>query len=142
RRQALEAYAASKGRLPSDLTVQLEFVDQELKTSEARAGNRLRQATSAREAAEAFMGYERPAGWTPENPRGGHGWKNRANASIRALAQHGGLVEAMDLEDAEGVADARFADIPLAERARLLSAAAAREEREARIYEGTLQDYF
>lgn len=77
RRKALESFAASRGKPVTDFETQLEFVDYELRTSEGKVGERLRQAKTAGQAAEAFISFERPVGWTPDNPRGGHGFLNR-----------------------------------------------------------------
>jgi hypothetical protein len=77
RRKALEGFAAARGKSATDFETQLEFVDHELRTSEGAVGARLRQAKTAGQAAEAFISFERPAGWTPENPRAGHGFTNR-----------------------------------------------------------------
>jgi len=78
RAKALQAYAAQNGGNPSDLTTQLGFVDHELNTTETGVRDRLRQAKNPVEAAAAFVGYERPQGWSADNPYGAHGWGNRA----------------------------------------------------------------
>lgn len=77
RRKALEGFAAARGKAANDFQTQLEFVDHELRTSEGTVGERLRQAKTAGQAAEAFISFERPQGWTPDNPRAGHGFINR-----------------------------------------------------------------
>lgn len=74
---ALKQFAASRGKPATDFQTQLEFIDQELKTSEAPTLAALRLAKTPEEAAGAFIGYERPAGWTAQNPAGGLGYKNR-----------------------------------------------------------------
>lgn len=77
RKQALFAFARSKGKDWRDLNTQLSFVQHELQTSEAGAGNALKNASNVESATAAMIGYERPEGWTPGNPRGGNGWKAR-----------------------------------------------------------------
>jgi hypothetical protein len=83
RRKALQEFAAKRGKPAGDFETQLAFIDHELRTSERGAGDRLRGARNADEAAAAFIGYERPKGWTPENPRGGMHWDRRAGNARR-----------------------------------------------------------
>jgi hypothetical protein len=83
RAAALKQFAATRGKPADDFETQMEFVLHELDGSESATGQRLRSAKTAEEAAAAFIGYERPQGWTPENPRGGHGWNNRASHAAR-----------------------------------------------------------
>lgn len=77
RLDALQAYAAANGVPWQQLSTQLAFVDQELRTTESRAGEALRAATTVDGATAAMIGYERPAGWTAATPQSGHGWSNR-----------------------------------------------------------------
>lgn len=81
RARALRQFAADQGRPWDDFELQLDFAMHELSTSEKAVGNRLRAARSVEEATAAAIGYERPQGWTPQNPRGGHGWANRLAAA-------------------------------------------------------------
>ena len=83
RAQALHAFAQQNGADPSDFNTQLAFVEHELNGSEKGVGERLRAAQNPIEAAAAFVGYERPQGWTADNPYGAHGWGNRAKHSAR-----------------------------------------------------------
>lgn len=85
RLDAMKAYAASKGKPVTDFQTQLEFIDQELNTTEGNTGKALKGARTAQEAAHAFISFERPLGWTPANPAGGHGYANRV-ANAAALA--------------------------------------------------------
>lgn len=78
RAQALRAFAAQNGGDPSDLMTQLAFVDHELNSTEGAARARLLQAQDPIQATAAFLGYERPQGYSAENPYGSHGWGNRA----------------------------------------------------------------
>lgn len=85
RRTALKQFAAARGKTEADFQTQLEFLDQELQGTEAGAGARLKLAKTPAEAAEAFIHFERPAGYTPQNPRAGHGFANRVrNAEMLA----------------------------------------------------------
>jgi hypothetical protein len=79
---ALRAYAASVGKPATDFQTQLEFIDRELNTTEAGTKAKLIAAKTPEDAAGAFINYERPKGWTPENPAGGLGYESR-----RALAR-------------------------------------------------------
>jgi hypothetical protein len=88
RLDALKAFAASKGKPVNDFQTQLEFIDQELNTTEGKTGAALRAAKTPEAAAAAFINYERPQGWTPENPQGGHGFANRV-ANAQAVAGGG-----------------------------------------------------
>lgn len=83
RLDALKQYAASKGKPVTDFQTQLEFVDQELRTTEAGAGNKLRGAKTAQEAAAAFVNFERPVGYDPNNPAAAHGFSNRVGQAVR-----------------------------------------------------------
>ncbi|MGF6230526.1 hypothetical protein QFZ27_004481 [Inquilinus ginsengisoli] len=78
RRAALEAFAAQKGTSPADIGTQLEFATYELAGSEASAGSALKNATDLPAALDAAIGFERPAGWSAANPRGGHNYEGRA----------------------------------------------------------------
>ena len=61
-----------------DLDAQVRFADWELrKGSEKAVGKRLSAAKNIDEALEAAIGYERPANYSVDNPRAGHGWANR-----------------------------------------------------------------
>ncbi|MCW5697923.1 MAG: hypothetical protein KIS96_14480 [Bauldia sp.] len=81
RAQALRRFAAAAGRPVDDFETQLDFVMHELRGSEIGVGRRLLAARSVEEATAAAIGYERPQGWTPQNPSGGHGWANRLAAA-------------------------------------------------------------
>jgi hypothetical protein len=85
RRQALRTFAAAKGTGETDFQTQLEFLDQELRTTESGAGGRLKAAQTPAQAAEAMIHFERPQGYSESNPRAGHGFANRV-ANAEALA--------------------------------------------------------
>ena len=71
-------FAQSLGKPIHDLETQIRFADWELtKGSEKAVGKALKAASNLESALEAAIGYERPRGYTKENPRAGHGWDNR-----------------------------------------------------------------
>lgn len=80
RQQALAAFAQSQGKPPTDPQVQLDFVAHEGKNGDMgaqRAWAMLQTAKTPQDATTAMMHYFRPAGYTPNNPMGGHGFNNR-----------------------------------------------------------------
>jgi hypothetical protein len=77
RAAALQSYAASVGKPATDFQTQLEFIDKELHGPEAATFAKLQGARTPEEAAQAFINYERPAGYTPQNPAGGAGYQSR-----------------------------------------------------------------
>lgn len=81
RARNLHRFAAAQGRPVDDWQLQLDFTMHELNSTEKSAGDRLRAARTVEEATAAFIGFERPAGWSAANPRGGHGWQNRLAAA-------------------------------------------------------------
>ena len=89
RLDAMKAYAASKGKPVNDFQTQLEFINQELNTTEAGAGAKLRAARTPQEAASAFINFERPQGYDPANIAASHGYSNRVN---QATALAGGVI--------------------------------------------------
>lgn len=61
-----------------DLDTQVRFADWELrKGSEKGVGKKLAASKNIDEALEAAIGYERPLGYKPDNPRAGHGFSRR-----------------------------------------------------------------
>ncbi|RVG08534.1 hypothetical protein CN234_17275 [Sinorhizobium meliloti] len=88
RAKALKAFAAARGTDWTDFDTQVDFIDHELRTSERSAGENLARATNAEEAAAAFTGYERPAGWSPSNARGSHNWSGRRDAALRIAGEN------------------------------------------------------
>jgi peptidoglycan hydrolase-like protein with peptidoglycan-binding domain len=71
-------FANDRKRPIDDLDTQIRFVDWELrKGSEKGTGKRLTATKNIDEALEVAIGYERPAGYKIDNPRAGHGWKQR-----------------------------------------------------------------
>lgn len=84
RAKALKQFAAANRADWRDYNVQLAFVDYELRTTESSAGGALRSAGTVEQAAAAFAGYERPAGWSPQNPRGAHNFSGRVSFAQQA----------------------------------------------------------
>lgn len=79
----LHSFAAASGQDPNSLDAQLGYMDHELNTTERRAGDALRASTDVRGATRAGMMFERPAGYTADNPEAGHGWANRFGEASR-----------------------------------------------------------
>ncbi|MGZ5987413.1 MAG: phage tail tip lysozyme [Rhizomicrobium sp.] len=79
----LHSFAAATGSDPNNIDTQLGFMDHELNTTERRAGDALRAATNVRDATRAGMMFERPQGYTADNPEAGHGWANRFGEASR-----------------------------------------------------------
>jgi hypothetical protein len=127
----LKRFAASRGKDYKDFETQLDFVDLELQNNEKAAYQALKSAKTVDEATAAFIGYERPKGWTAANPRGGHNYKGRLGY---AAAMAGGDV-VMDGTFSPSVAgDQRYSSldvnqvIGLQEQAQSQVAAIARQE--------------
>lgn len=76
---ALRDYAKSVRKPATDFQTQLEFIDRELNdpTKEGATKVRLLAAKTPEEAAAAFVHYERPQGYTPDNPAGSLGYASR-----------------------------------------------------------------
>lgn len=84
RARNLHAFADKQGKAVGDLDVQLDFLMHELNGegdygggSERAAYDQLAKADNYTAATKAMIGYERPQGYSADNPTGGHGWKNR-----------------------------------------------------------------
>jgi Phage tail lysozyme len=73
----LKAFAAARGKPATDLQTQVDFIDHELHTTETGTLAKLQAARTPEEAGAAFIDYERPQGWTPQNPAGGLGYESR-----------------------------------------------------------------
>lgn len=96
RAKALQAFAAQNGGDPNDFNTQLAFVEHELNGSESGVRQRLLQAKDPIQAAAAFVGYERPQGWSADNPYNSHGWGNRAKHSARLAGGKYDAVQAVN----------------------------------------------
>lgn len=89
RAAALKQFAAAKGKDWRDYGTQLEFVDRELRSSEVGAAAKLNAATTPREAAAAFVTFERPQGWE-RGATSAHGWGNRLRQAEGVHAAYAG----------------------------------------------------
>jgi hypothetical protein len=89
RARRLQAFAAARGAAVTDRKTQLEFLDNELRTTERAAGDQLQRAGDVREATRAAISALRPAGWSRSNPEGGHGFGARFRNAATALHQFG-----------------------------------------------------
>lgn len=75
RARALREFA---GDQVHNLDKQLDFVIHEMKNGgEQHAWKQLQAAQDIPSATAAMISYERPQGWSRDNPMGGHGWDNR-----------------------------------------------------------------
>lgn len=77
--EGLQSFAQQRGVDWRDPSLQADYIHHELNTTERRAGDMLRNARSAEDATKAFISFERPAGFSWNNPAAGHGWANRLN---------------------------------------------------------------
>lgn len=107
----LKRFANANGKDWQDFGTQLAFVDMELQNHETGAYQALKNAKTVDEATAAFVGYERPAGWSPGNPRGGHNYKGRLS---HAAAMAGGEAVAFH-EGGDFSADPRYAGLSVDE---------------------------
>ena len=78
RRQGLLDFAKGAGASPTDAGTQVDYLFKEL-SSPAYSGvmSGLKSAQTPEDAAKAFLGFERPAGWSAENPMAASGAANR-----------------------------------------------------------------
>ncbi len=108
----LKSFANQQGKDWKDFDTQIDFIDYELKNYETSAYQNLQNAQTVDEATAAFIGYERPKGWTANNPRGGHAYKKR-------LSNAAAFVEG----DVSGswTPSSEYADIPYERQQKLLS---------------------
>lgn len=83
RLDAMKAFAAARGKPVTDFQTQLEFINQELSTTESAAGLRLRNAATPEAAAAAFIHFERPQGYNASDVTGSAGYQSRVNNAIR-----------------------------------------------------------
>lgn len=81
RLQGLFAFAKRNKLDPSDPNTQLEYSHFELQNGEKASGDAIRSAGNVNDATAAAVGYERPAGYTPQNPQGASGFDRRLAAA-------------------------------------------------------------
>lgn len=77
RQAGLKKLARETGRDPYDYDVNLEWIDLELRTEEALAYRKLREANDVEDATTAFAHYERPFGYRTNCPRCTHDYRLR-----------------------------------------------------------------
>lgn len=85
-----ERLAALKAFSPTgwqNFDTQLAFLWHELNTSESDVLGALKNAKTVDDAVAAFIGFERPMGWSAANPRGGHAYGHRAALAAKLLGQ-------------------------------------------------------
>ncbi|WP_152003052.1 phage tail tip lysozyme [Roseobacter sp. TSBP12] len=70
-----------------NVQAQLEHVWEELLTSENGVLKKLMASTNVQEATSAFVGFERPAGWSAANPMGADNWSGRLGAAEAAMTK-------------------------------------------------------
>ena len=96
RAQGLRQFAAANGLDPADINTQLQFSWQELNGPERGTLDALQQTQNPISATAAALGYERPAGWTPQNPGGAKTFGSRLQSTV-GLAGIGGSGDAAGL---------------------------------------------
>lgn len=92
RGQALLDYVGGQAGL-SNVQAQLEFVWQELLSGENGVLKRLQAAPTLYGATQAFVGYERPQGWSAANPAGAMHWDQRLAAAEAAMSRFEGTTD-------------------------------------------------
>lgn len=89
RAPALLSFLGGRGNL-GNVQGQLDFAWHELQTSESSVLKRLLASTDVRSATAAFAGFERPRGWSLENPEASHNFIGRLRGAEDALTRFGG----------------------------------------------------
>jgi hypothetical protein len=77
RARNLHSFAASRGTSVDNLDTQLDFYMHEANGAERRAGDMIRNAQDVNAATNGAIAYERPAGFSWDNPTGGHNYALR-----------------------------------------------------------------
>lgn len=90
RKDNLKAFAKKRGTTISNFDVNLDFFDHEIMNDprEHVARSALMAAKSPDQAATAMLHYERPAGYTPGNPRGGALYGKTVKNAQRLMASY------------------------------------------------------
>lgn len=88
RHRALQNFARVQGGDWKDLTVQLNFLKHEATQDGTWA--KVQQTKTVEDATAAFIGFERPRGWTAENPKGGDAWDRRLSFAETLAGSSGG----------------------------------------------------
>lgn len=90
RRAGLNNFASQNGLDASSPEAQARYLDWELRNKEKTAFSGLQRAQTPREAVAAMMHFERPAGYSPQNPLAGDGAGNRLSAADQYYRQFSG----------------------------------------------------
>lgn len=90
RLQGLFAFAKANKLDPSDPNTQLEYSHFEMTHGEKAAGDAIGRAGNVDDATAAAAGYERPAGYTPQNPQGALGFSQRLGSARQLVTGSGG----------------------------------------------------
>lgn len=87
RAKALMNFASSNNADPNSLNTQLDFFHHEFSTDPTYAKQyaAFQNASSPADAASAVIGFERPRGWSANNPTNGDGWGNRLSWANQAF---------------------------------------------------------
>lgn len=97
----LKNFAAANNTDAADPNTQLQFLHHELQMNYPSVYAGLQAAKTPEEAATAFLGFERPKGYTPDNPMGAHAANTRlANATALYNQYGGGAGQPMQLAGA------------------------------------------
>ncbi|MEB3417549.1 phage tail tip lysozyme [Salipiger marinus] len=86
RGEALLNTVGGRGGL-GNVEAQLGHVWSELQGSENGVLQRLLAATNVKDATAAFVGFERPQGWTAADPTGAHNWTGRLGGAEQAMTK-------------------------------------------------------
>lgn len=92
----LQQFASNNSGDWQSLDTQIDYLDHELNNSEKQAGQALRGASDIDAATQAAIGYERPAGWTPNTPTAGLGYDQRLANARQLLDAHNPYAELSD----------------------------------------------
>lgn len=87
RAKAFMNFASSNNADPNSLNTQLDFFHHEFSTDPTYAKQyaAFQNAASPADAASAVIGFERPRGWSANNPTNGDGWGNRLSWANQAF---------------------------------------------------------
>lgn len=107
-------FRAFAGENTGNLDTQLDFVMHELQGkggngggSEAFAWNKLKSADNVHDATSAMISYERPSGWSRQNPTAGHGFDNRLSWAGEVLGMSPDEIAAARPTNAQALAQAK-----------------------------------
>ncbi|UXS04533.1 phage tail tip lysozyme [Agrobacterium tumefaciens] len=85
RAKGLHSFASRRGTDVSDLDTQLDYYVHELNGPEQRAGSMIRNAKDVNAATTGAIAYERPAGFSWDNPTNGHNYALRLSYANQLL---------------------------------------------------------